>query len=140
MGGSELRRFFLALALLALCAAAHAAKVQVTWTNPDHNTDGTALTNLASVTIVWGACDASGGITQPYQAAEKVPTTTPGAAMSAFAYPTALSKACLAAYASTSTGLNSALSNVVEWKPPATLGQPNAIAGVIHLEFHRAKS
>lgn len=140
MGGSELRRFFLALALLALCAAAHAAKVQVTWTNPDHNTDGTALTNLASVTIVWGACDASGGITQPYQATENVPTTTPGAAMSAFAYPTALSKACLAAYATNTLGRSSPLSTVVAWQAPATLGKPNAIAGVIHLELHRAKS
>ncbi len=125
--------------LLVTCSEAHAAKVQVTWTNPSMNTDGSVLTNLASVTVVWGAC-VGGSTMGTIQASAKVLTTVDGAQLSTFAFPVGLNPVCLAAYASNSLGENSALSNVVVWTPPATLGAPNSIAGVVRLTFKKAKS
>lgn len=127
--------------LLVTCSEARAAKVAVEWDNPVANTDGTALTNLASVTVVWGPCSDSGAVAS-VQAAEKVITTVPGAHVTAFAYPTALAKACLAAYATNTNGQSGPWTAAVEWTAPATLGQPGAIAGVIHLNWssHHAKS
>ena|SRR6185437_13071940 len=119
------------IALLLLVTSAHASKVKVVWTNPTQNTDNSTITNLASVTIEWGAC--SNGTISPVQAKEAVPTTVAGAAMSTFAYPVALSPACIAAYATNTQGSNSALSVVVKWTPPPRLGQP--ISDVIYLHW-----
>lgn len=118
----------LALALLLVASPAFAAKVPVSWTNPTTNTDGSALTNLASVTVQWGSC--SGGAFGTLQSAVTVKTSTPGAKMSAFAYPVGLALVCVRAFATNSAGASSAYSSVATWTPPAALGQPVAI--VLH--------
>lgn len=116
----------LALVLLAgllVTCSAHAAKVEVEWVNPSSNTDGSRLTNLASVIIEWGSC-AGSNIFGTRQASITVPTTVPGASLSAFTFPVGLSPACFHARAVTTTGLSSAWSAAVEWTAPATPGQP----------------
>lgn len=112
-------------------AMAWGAKVRVMWTNPTQNTDGTAITNLASVTVAWGSC-AGVGIFGTPQASITVPTASPGAVLSAYAFPVGLSPVCLRACATNSLGHSSAWSAVVTWTPP-TLGQPVALGQPIIL-------
>jgi hypothetical protein len=113
---------------LLVCGVAHAAKVTVLWTNPSQNTDGSSLTNLTQVRIEWGSCvgDAFGAV----QAGVAVPTTTSGAELSAFIYPTGLTRVCIRAYAINAVGVSSDPSSVAiknllpSVGKPVTLGQP----------------
>lgn len=125
-----------ALACLVVAAPAFAAKVPVTWTNPSTNTDGSALTDLASVTVQWGSC--SGSAFGTLQNSVTVPTAAPGAAMKTYIYPVDLSPVCVEAYATNTSGAHSAPSNVAQWTPPATLGKPEQLGALIHLTFRRA--
>lgn len=124
-----MKRAIALLAAVLLICSAHAAKVHVRWTNPTSNTDGTPVTNLASVTVEWGSCSGAGIFGTP-QASITVPTTAPGAQLGAYAFPVGLAPACLHAKATNSLGKSSAWSAVVQWTPtaapgkPVTLGQP----------------
>lgn len=121
-------RIKLGLFLLALAGVAHAAKVPVEVITPTTNTDGTALTNLASVEIEWGTCNGTAFGTK--QSSIVVPTTAPGVKLSSPIYPTGLTKVCVRAYAFNTQGAKSDASNVgakdLLPKPgkPVTLDQP----------------
>ncbi len=121
----------LALLLLAVAMPAHAAKVLVRWTNPSTNIDGSALTNLASVTVQWGSC--TGTAFGVLQASATLKTTTPGAQRSTWAYPSNLSPVCIRAYATSSAGAVSGFSNVAVWIPPVAPGQPAALGDIVTL-------
>lgn len=117
-----------ALLLFALAGTAHAAKVKVSWTNPYTNTDGSALTNLSSVEVEWGTCNGTAfGVKQ---ASILIATTAAGAPMTAFVYPTGMTKVCIRAFVMNTTGGRSVYSNVAVKsllpKPakPVTLDQP----------------
>ena len=124
-------RASLALVLGLLAAfPAYAAKVRVSWTNPTANTDGSTLTDLASVTVQWGSC--VGTAFGTLQSAATVPTTVAGAAVTTWAFPVDLSPVCIRAFATTTTGEISAPSNVALWSPPTTLGKPTPLGVVLH--------
>ena len=118
-------------ALLAFCAQAHAAKVLVRWTNPSTNTDGSALTNLASVTVQWGSCHGTAFGT--VQGSTTLQTTLPGVAASTWAFPSNLSPVCIRAYATSSAGVVSGFSDVAVWIPPVALGQPAPLGEIVTL-------
>ena len=119
--------------LLLLCDA-HAAKVLVRWTNPSTNTDGSALTNLASVTVQWGSCNGTAFGT--LQNSTTLNTTLTGATQSTWAYPVGLNPVCVRAFATNSAGGNSAYSNVAEWIPPLAPGQPAPLGDILFVPFH----
>lgn len=124
-------RRLIAFLLLAFCAQAHAAKVLVRWTNPSTNTDGSPLTDLASVTVQWGSCDGTAFGT--LQNSATLQTTTPGATASTWAFPVNLSPVCIRAYATSSAGTVSGFSNVAVWIPPVALGQPAPLGDIVTL-------
>ncbi len=117
--------------LLAVALPAHAAKVLVRWTNPSTNTDGSALTNLASVTVQWGSC--AGSAFGTLQSSATLQTTVPGATASTWAFPSNLSPVCIRAYATSSAGVSSGFSNVAVWTPPVALGQPAPLGDIVTL-------
>lgn len=118
-----------ALILLALLASpAYAAKVTVSWTNPDKNTNGTPLTDLASIIIEWGTCN--GTAFGETKGSALVATNAAGASLSTVVTPTGLDRVCLRALAVNINGVPSAYSNVAvkdllpQPGKPITLGQP----------------
>lgn len=117
----------LLLLILLIPLAAQAAKVPVTVQSPTLNTDGSPLTDLASIRIEWGSC--VGNAFGTPQASIAIPAT-PGAILAAAVYPTGLSIVCIRAYAVTRAGIESDPSNPVtkQLSPvlgrPTTLGQP----------------
>lgn len=134
-----MRRLALAVALLLAATPAFAAKVLVRWTNPATNTDTSALTNLASVTVQWGSC--SGSAFGTLQSSATLATTTAGAQRSTWAFPVALSPVCIRAYATNTAGTNSAYSNVAVWLPPVAPGQPAPLGFIVNLKaLTRAKA
>ena len=109
----------IALAILFLVIApAFAAKfvgVTVSWTIPTVNTDGTPLTDLAGFDIYYGA--------SPSALTHIVQVPNPTQSSYTFTAPfTAPTYFALTSY--TTSGTQSAPSNVVEWSPPVTLGKP----------------
>lgn len=110
--------------LMLACSVAYAAKIPVRWTPPILNTDGSALTDLASYRIEWGSCQGTQfSITQA-----NLIVTNPEATSSAI-YPTGLSRVCVRMYARNAAGRESDPSNVViavvtNLGKPVTLGQP----------------
>ncbi len=108
----------LPLLLLAFALPAHATKfvgITVHWTAPTTNTDGTPCTDLAGFDLYYGTSPSA--LTHEVQIAN--PTQTSYVFTTPFTGPTYFA---LTAY--TTSGAESAPSNVVEWSPPATLGQP----------------
>lgn len=132
-----MKRFALFIVLGLLCTVAHAAKVQVTWTNPSTNVNGSALTNLAAVRIYAWPCSSATTVNNASAQTFDVPTTATGAAMSAWITPKvgAGPLLCVAATALTSSGLQSALSAIATWNPLRGLGQGQPLSQVIHLQF-----
>lgn len=101
-------------ALLAACtpnATSQTAAVSdtVTWTNPTANTDGSALTDLASVRLQWGT--AAGG---PYSTGSLIVADTSAAPVTTATVPragTGVGTLCYVAVAVASSGTESAPSN-----------------------------
>lgn len=113
-----MRKVAVAAVCLLACAPAFAAKfvgVTVSWTIPTVNTDGTPCTDLAGFDIYYGASPSA--LTHIVQIAD--PTRSSYTFTTPFTAPTYFA---LTSY--TTSGTQSAPSNVVEWSPPATLGQP----------------
>lgn len=127
-----MNRLALAVALLLAATPAFAAKVLVRWTNPTTNTDTSALTNLASVTVQWGSC--SGTAFGTLQSSATLATTTAGAQRSTWAFPVGISPVCIRAYATSTTDTTSAFSNTAVWIPPVALGQPAPLGDIITLK------
>jgi hypothetical protein len=123
-------RVLVAAMLLLLSITASAARLPVSWDNPDTNTDGSALTDLASVYVEWGSCNPQGNDMGLVQGHTSVPTTAVGAKMHTTLYPSGLTKVCIRAKALTTGGVQSSWSNVLvkDLLPvtgkPVTLGQP----------------
>lgn len=114
----------LGLLLLLVCGNVYAAKVEVTWQDPDTNADGSALIDLDYIRVEWGSCNgAEFGV---MQASINV---APGIQRTSV-YPTGLSKVCVRAFAVNTSGKASAASNtgskvlLPSLGKPATLGQP----------------
>ena len=112
-----MKRLGVLLLAVAVCSPAMAAKfvgVRLQWTTPITNTDGTPCTNLAGFMIFYG--------TSPTNLDDIVgllPSVTSYTFSGLAAQPW-----YFAVKSYTNAGAESALSNVVEWSPPATLGQP----------------
>lgn len=122
-------KLLLSICLLIACGVAQAAKVPGSLVTPTQNTDGSALTDLASVRVEWGSCTSSNGF-GAVQSGIVITTTAVGATINFFIYPTGLTKVCLRAYATNAAGVSSDPSNTA-WKnllpttgKPVTLGQP----------------
>lgn len=122
------------LTLLAACtpnATSQTAAVSdtVTWTNPTANTDGSALTDLASVRLQWGTV--SGG---PYSTGSLVVTDTTAAPVTTATIPragTGVGTLCYVAVAVSAAGQQSAPSNEAcktVAPPPPTPNAPTGLA------------
>ncbi len=109
----------IALAILFLVIApAFAAKfvgVTVHWTIPTTNTDGTPCTDLAGFRLFWGANPSALTNSVTIQSASATSYTVTSLAPGTWYF---------VVTAFTTGGTMSAPSNVVEWSPPAALGQP----------------
>ncbi len=113
------RSVLAALAALGLASSpAYAQKfvgVTAHWTIPTTNTDGSPLTDLAGFYIYYGTSPSA--LTHMVQIAN--PTQDRYLFTTPFTGPTYF---VVTSY--TTTGTQSAPSNVVEWAPPVTLGTP----------------
>lgn len=126
-------RWWASTALLLLPVVAEAARFPVHWTNPTTYTDGSPLTDLASIQVEWGTC--SGTAFGQSRGAVTVPTTVPGLTMSTFIEPQGLSKVCIRAFAVTAAGEKSAPSNVAVKTVAPTPGKPVTLGQPIILRF-----
>ncbi len=113
-----MRKVALAAVCLLACAPAWAAKfvgVTVHWTAPTTNTDGTPCTDLAGFDIYYG----------PNPSALTQRVKLPNPAQASYRFSTLPSGAVYFVVTSyTTSGTQSQPSNVVEYVPPPTLGQP----------------
>lgn len=120
-----MRRAAFLLALCFLSMPASAGKQLISWKNPVANTDGTALTNLASIRVEWGTCFGT-----DFGLLQASILYTPAQAAGAPIYPTGMTTYCVRAYAISATGAESGPSNVLvvtslpTTGKPVTLGQP----------------
>lgn len=118
----------LMLGTLLVSGPSFAAKVPVSLTTPTTNTDGTPLTDLASIEIEWGTCNGTAfGVKQ---ASRLIGIFETGVLLQSFVYPTGMTKVCVRAFAINMKGVYSAPSNVASKDlipgpdKPVTLGQP----------------
>lgn len=116
--------------LLVTCSA-RAATVTVSWANPTTNVDGSALTNLDHLTIWYGRC---GTVNPPtLDAVAGSVTATPAQSSGVQVTVNLPAPLCFFLTATTTAGLSSAESAVVEWTPIGTLGKPTTLGQPITL-------
>jgi hypothetical protein len=130
------RHAFVILALLS-CGLAHAAKVPVSLVTPTQNTDGSALTDLAIVTVEWGTCGATAGTFGTRQAGVTLQETQPGKALSTFVYPSGITKVCVRAFAINKAGGSSVSSSVATKQLLPSTGKPVTLEKPIVISFNR---
>ncbi len=130
-----MKRISLALLLIVFSAAAHAAKFTVTWKNPSTNTDGTALTNLASIELEWGTCNNTDFGTR-LDGALIASIGEEGADKSYVVTVTGQTKVCIRAFALTASGAKSTSSSVAVKTLLPTTGKPVTLDQPIILEFN----
>lgn len=107
------------LALLA-CGVVHAATALATWTNPTTRSDGSPLTNLDHLVILWGPCASVNPPTlTTIKQQQVVQPSQSGGVLLVVSIPAPV---CFEMMAVDSSGLTSPPSNVVEWTPK--LGAP----------------
>jgi hypothetical protein len=116
----------IALILALLPAAVMASDINVSWTNPVKNTDGsdipaTGAGSIASTRVEWGTCSGTAfGIKAGEQVATGTSTTLTGIS--------AASTVCVRAFAKNTYGQESAASNVTSKVIPAPVPLPPVLA------------
>jgi len=121
------------LLLCFMACSAHAAKLFVTLTTPDKNTDDTPLTDLASIEIEWGTCT---GAEFVRQSGVLIAFTEPGAQLKSPIYPSGLTQVCVRAFAYNMQGAKSASSNFAVKDLLPGPGKPVALDQPIILSFN----
>lgn len=113
-----MRKVALAAVCLLACAPAWAAKfvgVTVHWTPPTTTASGEPLTNLGGFQLFWGQNPSALTNSVRITSASTTSYTVTGLAPATWYF---------VVTSFTTGGTMSAPSNVVEWSPPVTLGQP----------------